>query len=384
MKGHRPLILLSLAISSILGSGFGGWILLAFMGWVWLGDLSIILQAHGQLQVYGFVAMFTMGVAVMMFCSPMQLAAHPLWLAYLCPALMLVGIGFQVASSAELSPLPPWFGPATQTLSILAFALVLGMTRQKSLALSRHRDSFTPEQIALLACGTFWLLVAPALGLKDLTKALETVLWGFTGLYIVAVGFRTHPSILGLPTRGDAPLPFIAGLWNLALALRWLREDGLWTLVITCAVALFLTSLRPFCRSQRLPAGGTWLRPFVRTSYLWLVVATALTALAEGPLPWLAGAARHALGSGFVLTMIVGMSLRMVCAYEVRRLLWSPGPWALYGLLTSATLLRVLGQAMSAMMAMVVGGCLQVLAVWLFAVLLAGTCLWGKNLGVKT
>lgn len=383
MKGHRPFILLSLTVSSILGSGLGGWVLLAFMGWVWLGDLGTILQAHGQLQVYGFVAMFTMGVAVMMFCSPMQLPAQPLWLAYLCPALMLVGIGFQVASSAELSPLPPWFGPATQTLSILAFALVLGRTRQKSLALSRRRDSFTAGQIALLACGTFWLLVAPALGLKDLTKALETVLWGFTGLYIVAVGLRTHPSILGLPARGDTWLPLVAGLWNLALALRWLRGDGFWSLVMACAVAIFLTSLHPFRRSQRPPAGGTWLRPFVRTSYLWLIVATVLTALAEGPLPQLTGAARHALGSGFVVTMIVGMSLRMVCAYEVRRLLWSSGPWVLYGLLTLATALRVLGQAVSAMTVMVVGGCLQVLAVWLFAALLAGTCLWGQYLGVK-
>ena len=49
MKGHRPFILLSLTVSSILGSGLGGWVLLAFMGWVWLGDLGTILQAHGQL-----------------------------------------------------------------------------------------------------------------------------------------------------------------------------------------------------------------------------------------------------------------------------------------------------------------------------------------------
>ena len=55
----------------------------------------------------------------------------------------------------------------------------------------------------------------------------------------------------------------------------------------------------------------------------------------------------------------------------------------IYGLLTLATALRVLGQAVSAMTVMVVGGCLQVLAVWLFAALLAGTCLWGQYLGVK-
>lgn len=381
MKGHRPLLLLSMVVSSVLGSGLGGWILLVFMGWIRPGNLGLILQAHGQLQVYGFVTMFTMGVAVMMFCSPLRLNARPLWLAYLCPALMLAGIGLQLASFSQTSAPPGWLGPAVQMFSVSAFGFVLTMTRRTSLSHPKHRESFNRSQLILLACGTGWLLVSPALGLKDLTKALETVLWGFTGLYIVAVGLRIHPAILGLRAGRASLFLIIGGVWNLALILRWLRQDGFWSWVMAGAVTLFLTSLRPFRRSLRPPAGGSWLRPFVRTSYLWLVLATALTVLAEGPRPELAGAARHALGSGFVLTMIVGMSLRMVCAYEVRRLIWSRGPWVLYVLLLLATFLRVLGQAVSMLPVMAIGGCLQVFAVWLFSGLLTATCLWGKDLG---
>ena len=358
--------------------------LLGFLGWLSLAELGIIVTAHGLLQVYGFVVLFTMGVALMMFCSPMQLAARPLPLAYLCPFLLLLGIAFQIFSVGKTSALPHWLGPAIQSIAIFSFALVLGRTRQSSLSLSRSRNSFTAPQLVAMACGTLWLLISPVLGLWDLGKALETVLWGFTGLYIVAVGLRTHPSILGISSRGEGALPLVISLWNVALALRWLRDDGLWSITMAGAVALFLFSLQPFRRSQRPPAGGRWLRPFVRTAYLWLIIAAGLTILAEGPLPRLAGAARHALGSGFVLTMIAGMSLRMVCAYEVRRLLWRSGPWVLYGLLTLATVLRVWGQSISALEVMVAGGCLQVVAVWFFAALLAGTCLWGQYLGVKT
>ncbi len=381
MKGHRPLLLLSMVVSSVLGSALGGWLLGIFMGWAWPGDFGLILRAHGQLQVYGFVAMFTMGVAVLMVCSPLRLNARPLWLAYICPLIMLAGSALDLLHSSRPSVLPNWAGPLLQMLSVLAFATVMVLTRRASLAQPRHRESFTGWQLVLLACGTGWLFLSPLFALKDPTKALETTLWGFTGLYIVAIGYRIHPAILGLRSGRASLLPVIAAVWNFALLLRWLRQDGVWSWVMACAVSLFMASLQPFRRSLRPAAGGSWLRPFVRTSYIWLIVATVFTVFAEGSMPGLAGAARHALGSGFVVTMIAGMALRMVAAYEVRRVIWSTGPWVLYFLLLLATLLRVLGQAVSIIPLMAFGGFLQVLAVWLFSALLTATCLWGKDLG---
>lgn len=377
MKGHRPFLLLSLTLSSVVGSALGGLLALTFLGLIIEANFGLMLQAHGQLVVYGFVCLFTMGVALMMFCSPLQLAAHPLWLAYLCPLTMLAGIACQLTAKV-----PEWLGPALQVLSVLSYAVVVVMTRRRSMAQPRHRESFSPTQLVLLASGTAWLVATPLLGLIDSTRALETALWGFPGLYIVAVGLRTHPAILSVKIDG-ALTPVIGGLWNLALVLRWVRDDAAWSWVMAAAVGLFLAVLRPFRRSARPPAGGSWLRPFVRTSYLWLAVATLLTALAEGPRPELAGAARHAFGSGFVLTMIVGMAFRMVPAYEVRRLLWASGPWVLYWLLTFATALRVFGQARGWLRMMAIGGGLQVLVVWIFSALLLGTCLWGKYLGVS-
>ena len=377
----RLLLLLSLLVASPLGSVLGWWLLMGSAGWLPMSNFGVLLQAHGQIQVYGFVSTFTMGVALMMICSPAQITARPLYLAYLCPMLMLAGIGMSVTPVIRELHLPSWFGTFTQMLSIASFGLVLGLSRQKSLKLCPRKEAFTKGQLSLITSGTVWLFLAPMLALKDPTKALETALWGFPGLYIVAVGLRTHPSILGLPPAQAVFLPLLGGLWSLSLTLRWLRDDGLWSFFMAASVALFLANLRPFRTSTRPPAGGAWLRPFVRTAYFWLLIAVILTVASEGPLPHLAGAARHALGSGFVLTMLMGMALRMVPAYEVRRSLWTPGPWALYFLLSIATSMRVSGQAFSNVALTTFGGSLQVLSIWIFSALLVGTCLWGKELG---
>ena len=70
----------------------------------------------------------------------------------------------------------------------------------------------------------------------------------------------------------------------------------------------------------------------------------------------------------------------MIPAFEVRRLLCSPGPWALYGVLTLGTLIRVVAQGAGAMGLLAFGGALQFAAILGFVILLVGTCQWGKKL----
>lgn len=121
----------------------------------------------------------------------------------------------------------------------------------------------------------------------------------------------------------------------------------------------------------------------MRESYIWLLVSVGLTCWAELSRPDLAGAARHALGSGFILTMIMGMGLRMIPAFETKRLLWKQGPWLVLGLVSLGTALRVWAQGMDALDALAVGGALQFLAVLMFVALLVGTYLFGTTVSCE-
>jgi hypothetical protein len=171
--------------------------------------------------------------------------------------------------------------------------------------------------------------------------------------------------------------------WNSALLLAWVGPTSTWPWVLALAVALYLTALRPFRASRRAPGGGGWLRAFLRISYAWLIVAVGL-ACGQWWWPQVTGAARHALGSGFILSMIMGMGLRMIPAFETRQILWAPGPWVVCAVLTVGTAIRVFAQAAGLLSLLALGASLQFIAVLGFVCLLAGTILCGKRLSFQT
>lgn len=354
---HRPLLAASLGLA-LAGTATGLWRLL---GWLGL-PTDPVVSAHGQLQVFGFVALFTMGVALAMLPRVLGRPLRPAGLVPVCLGLMLAGILLNLRG-----PTVP--GAAFQTLSALAFlGLTMGNRRQSS------GHPYDRIHALFMATGALWLLLAPGLMLIHPTRALETLVWGFAGLSIAGVGMRVHSAMLGLEggPRESLLVPS-ACLWNLALALRWLGPPGLWPWLLAAGAGLFLLALRPFGRSVSPPEGGPWLALFVRTSYLWLIVAVAMACWSEG------GATRHAAGTGFVLTMMIGMGLHLLPDFENRRLLWPAAPWGLYLLLTGGNALRVAAQARDEVTVMALGGGLQALAILGFVAAIAATGLWGRS-----
>ena len=65
-------------------------------------------------------------------------------------------------------------------------------------------------------------------------------------------------------------------------------------------------------------------------------------------------------------------------AFEVRRLLWAPGPWAVYYLLTLGSLLRIGAQACGELEILAVGGALQSAAITAFVMLLLAMLIFIK------
>ena len=110
---------------------------------------------------------------------------------------------------------------------------------------------------------------------------------------------------------------------------------------------------------------------------MWLLVACLgrlAVAWPGGPAQW-AGAVKHAHASGFVLTMMVGMGLRLVPAFERKPLAWPPARWLCLPLLSLGGMLRLAGQAGTWPGVLLPGAVLQTAAVLLFVGVLLVTML---------
>ncbi|MCA9792022.1 MAG: NnrS family protein [Candidatus Eremiobacteraeota bacterium] len=368
---HRAFIGTSLCLAAGAGTPLGLWMALVWAGWATTDRFSSLLAAHGQLQVYGFVCLYTMGVAMMVLPGTLKATLQPRWLAFASLVLMLTGIAANSAS-------PNLLGAVLESGSVIAYLFVLGRTRRSAKS-TASTDTLSRQHAFFLATGSLWLLACPWLALLDSTRALETVLWGFAGLHIAGIGLRIHPSLLGIKGIQKQWLLPSAICWNVGLLLFWLGPEGLWSWFLALGVGCFLWALRPFRRPRIGPGGGAWVRYYIQTSYLGLFLAVCFTCATASGYPTLAGAARHLLATGFVIMMMVGMGLRMIPAYETRRLPWRSGPWAIYFILVLGTAVRVTTQALYSFTWLAVGAVLQTVAIVLFACLTLGMYAFGQT-----
>lgn len=372
MKPHRAFIIISLALAATIGTTLGLWMALGWLGRVSLPHFPTLLATHAQLQVYGFVGLYTMGVAMMVLPTFLNTSLRPAWLANSSLFLMLLGIGLNFDG-------PTWAGGLCQSLSTFAFLIVLRLTRKSAPPRKTESTPLTRGHAFFLATGSLWLMACPLLALKNSTMALETVLWGFAGLFIAGIGLRVHTGILGIKGIHGQLLAPSALLWNAGLLLRWTGPDGLWVWCLSSGIALFLWALRPFRRPFLPSAGGAWLRYFVRTSYLWLTVAVIMACVSEMGHSYLAGPTRHMLAVGFIITMMMGMGMRMIPAFETRRIPWARGPWAIYVFTTLGTAIRIPAQAAGQLDWLALGGSLQFLGIITFTSLMLATYLVGET-----
>lgn len=88
------------------------------------------------------------------------------------------------------------------------------------------------------------------------------------------------------------------------------------------------------------------------------------------------------LGSGFIITMMMGMGMRMIPAFETKRIPWKKGPWVVYTLIASGTAIRVPAQAINRLDYLAIGGGLQFLGIITFVFLMLSMYLVGKKVHV--
>ena len=347
---HRfaPFLLAALGVTMTLGATLGA-INLARLTGTWGALPRASVWAHAYAQVFGFVALFVMGVAyhvVPRFLG--RSLSRATW-----PTLVLQVGGVLMMSVSYLVPdgrltYPARLAAALALISAAGlFALhIVGLIR----AAPRSPERFEPWLVA----GAAWLVVASGLTLVVAATGDPTwhhVLWpaglyGFAGSWIFGVARRILPVFLGWRTRWPRQAMLIYGTYQVgvvawsvgawpaqtpALSLGLAMSRGLGAILLLGAVTAFTATIGISSRRRGVPSDPhSGYEPYIRCAWMWLFVA-----LATGPL-WTLGAlasgrygailmldfSSHALALGFITQMIVGISTRVLPVFTGHAL-WS-------------------------------------------------------------
>jgi hypothetical protein len=369
-RSHRPFVAAALVLTLSLGAGWGT-LLLARIGRQ--GTFALIpaaqVVAHGEAQLWGFVALFVLGIAVSYLPVATAQPRPGRWLVHSLLASILTGVlgGFAWSLAPEHWG---WLGPASGSALVLA---ALGFLR---LVLPQLAGKRRTSWARFIMASAFWMAVwavadlvlrsntgpsgPAAYSVQARRLLMELALFGFALNAIYGFGQKLLPGLLGggSPRRGVIEATF--GLHNagvLALALSYAGRPGLFAALGSAAIAagavawaLGLHGFRRGYRSRPRPeAGPTFLARFIQLAFVWLLVGLALllagnlsTAIrGVAPPPAYLGATRHALTVGFLTTLILGVGQRLLPILNHDLLAWPRLVVPTFGLIALGNALRV-------------------------------------------
>ena len=309
------------------------------------------VSAHGYVQVFGFMALFIMGVAYHVLPrfggTTLQHARLVPWSFWLqLTGVVAIACGFFHDGVATQ---PIWIaGSALLTTAGILFCNVVLRTLHAGMP---AHEPFRPW----IAAGAVWLVLASALALAAAVAGdplWHRALWhaalsGFVSSWIFGVGSRILPIFLGCRPRWpklDTPIfavyqigvaAWVVGAWPHAesAALTVVRAAGAFLIVIS--IVMYTACLGLFARTGALlgcavrsPQDG-WQK-YVFSAWSWLLVSVALGQGATLIRAFNGGNesslifdfARHALAFGFAAQMVVGVASRVVPNFTGRPL-WS-------------------------------------------------------------
>ncbi len=305
-------------------------------------DRFALVQAHGDLQIFGFIGLFVMGFACQALPRFKYLSLHRPPLAAAAFVIVVAGLVLRTAGGFQggFALAAGTAGGILTAAGVTIFAYVMARTL---------RASTTPEPfdrwiVAGLAAFLLAAWVSPfvefhILGAAGAAAQIERMaLWlgptrdlqifGFVLVMALGVSQRVLPAAFGfreIPARLSTwtLVAILAGLlvhigagmaFRLAGApvLTGVAAGGL-GLVALAALALAF-GFRAFTGGQRERS-----RPFVRSAWVWLAVGCALVlvepfytrALGFRYAHGFQGALRHAFGLGFASLLIVGVSAKV-------------------------------------------------------------------------
>ncbi|MBI5947060.1 MAG: hypothetical protein HY875_02860 [Chloroflexi bacterium] len=363
--GMRWLFAAAMAVS-LLVAAFGG-LLLGVLAAFEMGpaadNWSRVVQAHGHLQLFGWVAVFVGALAMEFIFRLNQRTALPASVRLAAVTGLAAG-----GIAGALGQLAGWeWLWVAGTIVGLGGALVLAGAIFSVRPARPWNDD--PHWLFFRAAMS-WLVVAAIVSvaaalratdgvarLDDAQAANELMVRGFVTLMIVGVGLRAFPGHLGTgPANTKATLVSFAlmngGLvawslgsgavempeaWGLRLAGDLAHAAGF----VTVAVALGIP--RVFGRILRgelfvTLVGLSWVGA---GAYVVLLVGQAISSPATDPGLYAAGATRHAFLAGFMAPLMLAMAHIVLARFGTGRVALGKVLTAAFGLVMIAWPLRV-------------------------------------------
>jgi hypothetical protein len=409
---YRLYLKTSLLLALTAGFGIGLLAVLSRAGAPSLGAYWLpLIQAHGQVQLLGWVGLFTVGVAYHVVprfrgVPPVSRRVALVTYSLLLGAVVVRAVAQPLAVGAAL--------PGAFTLAALlqlAGSTLFAVTLLRwLLPHARQWEGYEPY----LASAASWLVLAGLLSVAIAVPAdlagravvvssftdgyLHAMFYGFALLLALGVTRRAIPLFMGLQATNarldraawtllDAAVALkVSGALGGALLdpLPWRAVEALGAGLLLAGAVAFVAALHLYERAPMPPGPGQprGHEPFIRTAYGWLLVSLGLSAvvsvavaLGAPPVTGGASAARHALALGFLSLLIFGVASRIVPVFGGVTL-WRPFLLVpLYVAFNLGVALRVLGELLGSgdspgRLLVAVSGVLGYLGLVLFALVL--------------
>ena len=350
----------------------------AFLPWLTAGN-----QAHGHVQIFGWVALFVMGVFYHVLPRLKATALRHVGLGYASFWLMAGGVLLHAIyrpfmAHAALAPLPVIAG-LMELAGIVAFTIVVVSTLRRGTTPADASDKYlvagTLGFVAMGVMNAVFLTVMAARGTAVLPEEWNWAyrhiqLTGFAAMFIFGVSLRTIPVFFGKAEpslRLDRIVfPLIVVGFTLRAAFDVLVNYGLLApAALTVPASLELAGILGFIwnlgllKPTRHPVDGAKgaraYEKYIYAAYGWLVLSVlgiaALTAYhaatGQAAPHALMGSYRHALTVGFITFMILGYAMRVIPVFLGRPVYSIRLLNATFALMLLGNTLRVVFQALT-------------------------------------
>ena len=328
------------------------------------------IQAHGHAQIFGWIGSFILGIGFYSLPKLLRGRPFPLWRAWTCAALWSAGVGLRWITNVY-----SWqwrlLLPLSAVLEMAAFLIFFrAVAGHRPATEDEDNDGTLEPWIWAVVAGTCGLLLALVVNLTACIyladrgsgpafphgfdeRYLVLITWGFLVPFVWGFSARWLPVFLGLRSLRPRAL-FAAVALNsagvaVALAGRMLPA----TLLLLFGAVAALHAVRVFAPAER-PAKVRGVHRsfplFVRSAYVWLLIAGALGVAAadSSDAAGLWGASRHALTVGFFAMMVFGIGQRILPAFSgMLHLFCTRLMFASMLLLTLGCALRVSSEALA-------------------------------------
>ena len=326
------------------------------------------IQAHGHAQLFGWIGSFILGIGFYSIPNLRRVSTWSFWEGWLTWGLWTMGVTLRWLADVIFGQ---WkiLLPLSAMLELLAVMMFLRESIKGHRVQTKQRAGLEPWAFLVIA-GTVGLLItllfnlcesfslastgsSPAFPAEFNGRFLVLSIWAFP--VPIAWGFTAHwmPVFLGLK-------PLIPRLVYAAMAANTLgvvaamantlQPSSILLLVGAICMVWALRMFEPTDKPAKTLGVHKSFPLFMRIAYVWLLIASmfAVWAAARSGAAGVAGAGRHAITVGYLMTMVFNVAPRVLPAFLGKKRLFSKRFMFLALLLTNTgCLLRVASETLA-------------------------------------